>query len=98
MVLSEKTVKNRISNIFAKLRVNDRTQAVLRALRIGLVRLPDEYPLVIVPFHQSHYSGRMRQPHAGLYRNHRVPMGSPDFASRALLDSGGLREALRGPL
>ena len=42
LVLSEKTVKNRISNIFAKLQVNDRTQAVLRALRTGLVRLPDE--------------------------------------------------------
>ena len=42
LVLSEKTVKNRISNIFAKLRVNDRTQAVLHALRAGLVRLPDE--------------------------------------------------------
>ena len=42
LVLSEKTVKNRITNIFAKLRVNDRTQAVLRALRTGLVRLPDE--------------------------------------------------------
>lgn len=39
MVISEKTVKNRISNIFAKLRVNDRTQAVLHALRTGLVRL-----------------------------------------------------------
>ena len=44
LVLSEKTVKNRISNIFSKLRVNDRTQAVLHALRIGLVRLPDETP------------------------------------------------------
>lgn len=42
LVLSEKTVKNRISNIFAKLRVNDRTQAVLQALRTGLVHLPDE--------------------------------------------------------
>ena len=42
LALSEKTVKNRISNIFAKLRVNDRTQAVLHALRTGLVRLPDE--------------------------------------------------------
>ncbi|MBI2287474.1 MAG: response regulator transcription factor, partial [Chloroflexi bacterium] len=42
LVLSEKTVKNRVSNIFAKLRVNDRTQAVLHALRRGLVRLPDE--------------------------------------------------------
>ena len=37
LILSEKTVKNRISNIFAKLRVNDRTQAVLHALRSGLV-------------------------------------------------------------
>ncbi|MBM3925585.1 MAG: response regulator transcription factor [SAR202 cluster bacterium] len=44
LVLSEKTIKNRISNIFAKLRVNDRTQAVLHALRTGLVRLPDENP------------------------------------------------------
>ncbi|MBI2849751.1 MAG: response regulator transcription factor [Chloroflexi bacterium] len=42
LVLSEKTIKNRISNIFAKLQVNDRTQAVLRALRTGLVHLPDE--------------------------------------------------------
>ena len=42
LVLSEKTVKNRISNIFAKLRVDDRTQAVVQALRAGLVHLPDE--------------------------------------------------------
>ncbi len=41
LILSEKTVKNRISNIFAKLRVNGRTQAVLHALRTGLVQLPD---------------------------------------------------------
>ena len=44
LILSEKTVKNRISNIFAKLRVNDRTQAVLHALRTGLVRLPEVNP------------------------------------------------------
>ena len=42
LFLSEKTVKNRISNIFSKLRVNDRTQAVLHALRTGLVRLSDD--------------------------------------------------------
>jgi len=42
LVLSEKTVKNRISNIFAKLQVNDRAQAILHALRTGLIRLPDE--------------------------------------------------------
>ena len=44
LILSEKTVKNRITNIFAKLRVNDRTQAVLHALRTGLVQLPDGTP------------------------------------------------------
>lgn len=42
LVLSEKTVKNHINNIFAKLRVNDRTQAILHALRTGLIHLPDE--------------------------------------------------------
>ncbi|HUH08371.1 MAG TPA: response regulator transcription factor, partial [Egibacteraceae bacterium] len=44
LILSEKTVKNRISNIFAKLRVNDRTQAVIHALRTGLVQFPGETP------------------------------------------------------
>ena len=39
---SLENTQHRISNIFAKLQVNDRTQAVLRALRTGLVRLPDE--------------------------------------------------------
>ena len=42
LVLSEKTVKNHINNIFTKLRVNDRTQAILHALRTGLVRLPED--------------------------------------------------------
>ena len=42
LVLSEKTVKNHLSNIFVKLRVNDRTQAILRGLQRGLVQLPDE--------------------------------------------------------
>jgi DNA-binding NarL/FixJ family response regulator len=37
LVLSEKTVGNHISNIFAKLQVNDRSQAILHALRRGLV-------------------------------------------------------------
>lgn len=39
LVISEKTVKNHIANIFSKLQVNDRTQAVLFALRKGLIRL-----------------------------------------------------------
>jgi DNA-binding NarL/FixJ family response regulator len=37
LFISEKTVKNHISNIFSKLNVNDRTQAILYALRQGLV-------------------------------------------------------------
>lgn len=37
LVISEKTLGNHISNIFAKLQVNDRSQAILRALRSGLV-------------------------------------------------------------
>ncbi|MGD8397533.1 MAG: response regulator transcription factor [Anaerolineae bacterium] len=37
--ISEKTVKNHISNIFSKLHVCDRTQAVLYAVRKGLVKV-----------------------------------------------------------
>ncbi len=37
--LSEKTVKNHINNIFAKLHCNDRTQAMLYAIRTGLVKV-----------------------------------------------------------
>ncbi|MEW6232021.1 MAG: response regulator transcription factor [Chloroflexota bacterium] len=37
--LSEKTVKNHIANIFAKLQVYDRTQAMLYAIRKGLVKI-----------------------------------------------------------
>jgi two-component system response regulator DegU len=36
LFLSEKTVKNHISNIFMKLHVNDRTEAALLAARHGL--------------------------------------------------------------
>ena len=42
LVLSEKTVKNHIANIFSKLEVNDRTQAILHALRKGLITIPTE--------------------------------------------------------
>ena len=42
LVISEKTAKNHIANIFSKLQVNDRTQAVLYALRKGLVKMPQE--------------------------------------------------------
>lgn len=39
LFISEKTVKNHISNIFRKLEVTDRTQAVVKALKIGMVKL-----------------------------------------------------------
>lgn len=39
LFISEKTVKNHVSNILRKLDVNDRTQAVIAALKHGLVRL-----------------------------------------------------------
>jgi RNA polymerase sigma factor (sigma-70 family) len=37
LFISEKTVKNHVSNIFDKLHVNDRTEAALTAVRHGLV-------------------------------------------------------------
>jgi DNA-binding NarL/FixJ family response regulator len=39
LTISEKTVKNHINNIFAKLHVNDRSQAMLYAIREGLVKV-----------------------------------------------------------
>jgi DNA-binding NarL/FixJ family response regulator len=39
LVLSEKTVKNHINNIFSKLHVFDRSQAMLYAIRKGLVKI-----------------------------------------------------------
>ena len=41
LVLTEMTVKGYVSDLFAKLSVNDRTQAALMAVRFGLV-LPEE--------------------------------------------------------
>lgn len=38
LVISEKTVGNHISNIFSKLQVNDRSHAILLAVREGLVQ------------------------------------------------------------
>ncbi|MCL6429439.1 MAG: response regulator transcription factor [Anaerolineae bacterium] len=38
LVLSEKTIKNHINNIFSKLHLYDRTQATLYAIRTGLAR------------------------------------------------------------
>jgi DNA-binding NarL/FixJ family response regulator len=39
LTISEKTVKNHINNIFSKLHVNDRSQAMLYAIRKGLVKV-----------------------------------------------------------
>ena len=45
LVISEKTVKNHTANIFSKLQVNDRTQAILHGLRKGLITMPPEDPV-----------------------------------------------------
>jgi DNA-binding NarL/FixJ family response regulator len=42
LALSERTVANRLSNIYEKLHVNSRTQATLVALRRGWVMLDDD--------------------------------------------------------
>lgn len=42
--LSEKTIRNRLSVVFEKLHVNNRTQAALYALRQGLASLDDTSP------------------------------------------------------
>lgn len=42
MGVSEKTVRNRLSEIFSKLRLNNRTQAALYALREGIATLEGE--------------------------------------------------------
>ena len=39
--ISEKTVKNHISNIFKKIDVSDRTQAAIYAIKTGLVELSE---------------------------------------------------------
>ncbi|MFJ2554187.1 MULTISPECIES: response regulator transcription factor [unclassified Streptomyces] len=40
--ISEKTVKNHITSLFAKLGVSDRTEAVITGLREGLLTVPDD--------------------------------------------------------
>ena len=44
LIISEKTVKNHTANIFSKLQVNDRTQAILYGLRKGLVSIQPDDP------------------------------------------------------
>ena len=42
--ISDQTVKNQITSILRKLAVNDRTQAVISALRHGWIRLAADQP------------------------------------------------------
>ena len=44
LVISEKTAKNHVANIFSKLQVNDRTQAIMYALRKRLITMPPGEP------------------------------------------------------
>jgi two-component system response regulator DegU len=39
LYISQKTVKNHLASIYQKLDARDRTQAVLQAVRMGIVRL-----------------------------------------------------------
>ncbi|MBI2763184.1 MAG: response regulator transcription factor [Chloroflexi bacterium] len=42
LTISEQTVKNHMSSILRKLSVNDRTQAVVYAMRQGWIKMPDD--------------------------------------------------------
>ncbi len=44
LYVSVKTVKNHLASIYSKLEAHDRTQAVLRAARLGLISLHDNEP------------------------------------------------------
>ncbi|MFO7815583.1 MAG: response regulator transcription factor [Halanaerobiales bacterium] len=39
LIISERTVKNHVSSILKKLSVNDRTQALIKCLKMGIVKL-----------------------------------------------------------
>src|SRR5688572_8416935 len=71
LAISEKTAKNHTANIFSKLQVNDRTQAVVLALRRGLVTLPAEGSSGVTPHARGSLRHRTRgdvQPRVALGR------------------------------
>jgi DNA-binding NarL/FixJ family response regulator len=41
LFISQKTVKNHLAAIYAKLDARDRTEAVVKAIRMGVVRIDD---------------------------------------------------------
>ena len=47
--ISEQTVKNHMSSILRKLSVNDRTQAVVYAMRQGWIRMPEDSITIATP-------------------------------------------------
>lgn len=42
LFISQKTVKNHLASIYAKLDARDRTEAVIKAIRMGVVRISDD--------------------------------------------------------
>ena len=59
-VISAGTVKRHVENIIAKLEISDRTQAVVRALELGLIGFPEPQE----PFCAPMEPGRRPPPHA----------------------------------
>ncbi len=79
LFISVKTVKNHLASIYAKLDARDRTQAVLRAVRMGIIRLElsaaewpnrsngPSSPRALVPIHlvSTEAPGRGHDPEKG---------------------------------
>jgi DNA-binding NarL/FixJ family response regulator len=41
LIISDRTVQGHLANIYSKLQVNSRTEAVTKAIQLGLFRLPN---------------------------------------------------------
>ncbi len=59
--ISSQTVKNHVTSILRKLAVNDRTQAVVTALRHGWLSIDDDDRVDAVTYHESAGTGVRRQ-------------------------------------